>query len=59
LHRSRAELLKPLNAAISRLREDGTLAKITQRYAAPLGREAVGSTLSGSKEIQGPVVSAD
>jgi polar amino acid transport system substrate-binding protein len=43
LHRSRAELLKPLNAAISRLREDGTLAKITQRYAAPLGREAVGA----------------
>lgn len=39
LHRSRAELLEPLNAAISRLREDGTLAMIVQHYAVPLRGE--------------------
>lgn len=33
LHSSRAELLEPLNAAIARLRDDGTLAKILRRYA--------------------------
>ncbi len=32
LHSSRAELLKPLNAAIARLRDDGTLAHIVGRY---------------------------
>lgn len=40
LHRSRAEWLKPLNEAISRLRKNGTLAKIVQRYAIPHGSEA-------------------
>lgn len=40
VHRSRAELLEPLNAAIGRLREDGTLAMIVQRYAVPLRGEA-------------------
>lgn len=32
LHSSRAELLEPLNAAIARLRGDGTLEKIVRRY---------------------------
>jgi ABC-type amino acid transport substrate-binding protein len=40
LHRSRAEWLVPLNEAISRLRENGTLARIVQRYAIPHGSEA-------------------
>jgi ABC-type amino acid transport substrate-binding protein len=40
LHHSRADLLEPLNAAIGRLREDGTLATIVQRYAVPLRGEA-------------------
>ena len=35
LHRSRAELLGPLNAAIGRLRANGTLARIIQRYSVP------------------------
>lgn len=38
LHRSRAELLEPLNAAIGRLRENGTLAQIMRRYPVPLER---------------------
>lgn len=33
LHRSRAELLGPINAAIARLHKDGTLAQIIERYS--------------------------
>ncbi|OEC32815.1 hypothetical protein A7D25_22130 [Pseudomonas sp. 21C1] len=37
LHKSRADMLKPLNAAIARIRENGTLAKILKRYTRPVG----------------------
>ena len=33
LHRSRAELLPALNAAITQLRRDGSLQRIMSRYA--------------------------
>lgn len=36
LHRSRADMLKPLNAAIARIRADGALAKISKRYTRPV-----------------------
>ncbi|WAC44368.1 transporter substrate-binding domain-containing protein [Pseudomonas sp. SL4(2022)] len=36
LHSSRADMLKPLNAAIARIRADGTLAKIVLRYTHPI-----------------------
>lgn len=35
LHRSRAELLPALNAAIAQLRRDGSLQRIMSRYAPP------------------------
>jgi polar amino acid transport system substrate-binding protein len=37
LHSSRADMLSPLNAAIARIRADGTLAKILKRYTQPAG----------------------
>lgn len=36
LHSSHAEMLNPLNAAIARIRADGTLAQIVQRYTQPI-----------------------
>ncbi|VXC14624.1 ABC-type amino acid transport substrate-binding protein [Pseudomonas sp. 9AZ] len=48
LHSSRADMLQPLNAAIARIRADGTLSKIVQRYTQPVRPQLNPSAISSS-----------